>query len=214
MRKREASNVMESITVEYAVSFGNGDVSDVCEYEVEVTDKQYELYQKVIKEGKDPNDIPELQEVLYKAEGEIPQYEAEEYGEADEEFVKERNLKESKIRAHHIIHCSKILLNQLHIKNKRELKTLIKSEDIKAEVFIEALARLDYVNGTEEYDKESFPNISTLSKAQIDEWEEELAESLLYSHFDVELPEPEILDPTYQRRYYLDLFSIKVWFPV
>ncbi len=204
---------MKYITVEYAASFGKCDGGAVCEYEVEVTDEQYALYKKTIEDDKNPNEVPELQEVLNKASDEIPAYEAEEYGENDEGFTQEQDEKESKIRAHHIIHCTQALLDYLHIKDKKELKKLIKKEDDKAEAFIEALERLDDVDGTEGYDKKSFPDISTLSKDQIDKWEEELAESLLYSYIEDGLPEAEKLDPTYHREYYLERFGISVWFP-
>ena len=73
-----------NVTVQYAIEFGKCDVSDWMPFDVELTPEEEATYKAAISRGDDPNEVPELYEVLNRARDEIEEHEAavcEELGE-------------------------------------------------------------------------------------------------------------------------------------
>ena len=77
------------VTVQYAIEFGKCDVSDWIPFDVELTPEEEATYKDAIARGDDPNEVPELYEVLNRAREEIEANEAAVCEELDEEDLLE-----------------------------------------------------------------------------------------------------------------------------
>ena len=73
-----------NVQLQYTISFGKLDAGDPIPWEIELTAEEAAVWQTAVERGEDPNDLPQLQEVLDRAREEIETQEAavcEELGE-------------------------------------------------------------------------------------------------------------------------------------
>ena len=78
-----------NITLNYGVTFGKGDSSDVMEWDVELEEKEEKLYTRARMTGKDFEDIPELKAVLDEVYDDVAAEELDSLRWMDDEFTKE-----------------------------------------------------------------------------------------------------------------------------
>lgn len=77
------------LTVLYSIEFGKCDVSDWMPWEIELTPEEDAAYNDAVSREDDLNDVPELQDVLSRAQDEIEEHEAAVCKELGEENVLE-----------------------------------------------------------------------------------------------------------------------------
>lgn len=80
---------MKIVDFKYYVNFGKGDSSDWVSYSTTLTDKEFAIYEKAIKDKQPLNNIPELQKALRKAYREIEEMEIQNGIDNEDEFVLE-----------------------------------------------------------------------------------------------------------------------------
>lgn len=64
------------VTVQYAIEYGKCDVSDWMPWDIELTPEEEAAYNDAVAREDDLNDVPELQDVLSRAQDEIEEHEA------------------------------------------------------------------------------------------------------------------------------------------
>lgn len=77
------------LTVLYSIEFGKCDVSDWMPWEIELTPEEDAAYNDAVSREDDLNDVPELQDVLSRAQDEIEEHEVAVCKELGEENVLE-----------------------------------------------------------------------------------------------------------------------------
>ena len=78
-----------TIIVNYGVTFGKGDGSDVFEWEIDLTDDQAAAYQKSLMIGANPEDVPELEAIIDEVYPEIEEQEIDNGIEFGDEYTME-----------------------------------------------------------------------------------------------------------------------------
>lgn len=68
-----------NITLTYYVTFGPGDSSEWLDWEVELTPEEESAYRLARKQGQEPDEVPELADVLSRAYDEILEAEEENF---------------------------------------------------------------------------------------------------------------------------------------
>ena len=78
-----------TIVLNYGVTFGKCDGSDILEWDVELTDEQEKAYKKAWMTGADPDDVPELQKICDAARPEIEEVEIQNGIDYDDDYTRE-----------------------------------------------------------------------------------------------------------------------------